>query len=174
MTESRNIKCQKNKYTAKPPFELLWHPTVMTGISLSVSYTSKLCQGFSSYNLRQNLLDSNMHVLKENNCKKLWNQIVFSHHLTTINVLPPFLIYHFSNFSIKCKKKQIRFHVLFQATNTKMVNLEGLKRHTCGISLIIHLYWYPCFLISLTFTVICVYNSNVSGKMLYNMKSNIL
>lgn len=69
MKESRKVKCQKNKHTTKTLFELLQHPTVVVGIFLYLSYTGKLCQGFSSYNLRQNLLDSSMYVLKENNYK---------------------------------------------------------------------------------------------------------
>lgn len=106
--------------------------------------------------------------------KKLWNQRIYCHDLTGINVLSSFLIYCFSDFSIIRKQKQRWFHVLFQATNTKMSKHKELKICTCETSLIIHLYWYPCFLISSTFTIISLYNSNVSDKMLYSIKSNIL
>lgn len=47
MKASRNNEFQKSKHTTKPQFELLQHPSVVVGISLYVSYTDKLSQGFS-------------------------------------------------------------------------------------------------------------------------------
>lgn len=117
---------------------------------------------------------------ERNNCKNnLWSQRVHYYYWTGINVLLhlphgfSFNVSLISPLHISRSEADLMF-LSKPLLHAKMPTHKGLKTHT---SLIIHLYWYLCFLINNiqpTFSIISLYNSAVSDQILYSIKSNII